>query len=363
MVFGYEACARIIRDGRLSANRSPASLVGVAPDAMPEFDDLLLHMQRWLLMTDDPRHAELRRRMNRGFAPAAVEKLRHKVEAIVEDLLDDVQKNDTADLIKNFAYPLPVRVICQLLGLPGELHARCVDLSTALAVWIGDPRHPPESARAAQRAAAELESYFAAAIRARRGSQEGDLLDLLIDAAAGVDGMSEQDLHAQCVMLLFGGHETTRNLIGNGILALLKNPEALHELRENEGLWPAAIEEMLRYESPVQAVSRSLKCDAEIEGVQVPAGSSLAFMIGAANRDPRQFAYPDRLNFRRSHNRHLAFGGDAHVCLGVTLARLEGRLAIRAAIRRLPNLRLADARPDWGSNFGLRGLATLRVQH
>jgi cytochrome P450 len=363
MIFGYDACAKIIRDTSLSSKRRASMLVGVPGDAMAEFDDLVSHMQRWLLLRDGSVHAEYRKRMNRGFAPAVIEKLNNEVASIVEDLLDDMQKSATADIIHDFAYPLPVRVICRLLGLPEDLHARCVVLSDHIADWFGDLQRPADKARVAQSSIRELEGYFADTIRERGGRQENDLLGLLIEAAKGVDGMSEADLHAQCVMLLFAGHETTRNLIGNGMNALLRNPEAMRELREDSALCPAAVEEMLRYDCPVQAVGRVVMAEMDIEGTRVPAGASLAFMIGAAHRDPRQYADPDRLNFRRPHNRHLAFGGDAHVCLGSTLARMEGRLSISGLLRRFPKLCLVDELPDWGNNFGLRGLNTLRVRY
>ena len=363
LLFGYEACTTVIRDGRLSSIRPAKTLVAVADEALAEFDDLVRHMQRWLLLRDAPRHAELRKLMNRGFAPAVIEQLTHKVDAIIESLLDDIRNVDNVDLIKDFAYPLPVRVICELLGVPEELHDRCVVLSNEIAVWFGDVYRPADSARVAQQAIRELESYFAAAIRERRGARKDDLLGLLMDAAEGVGGLSEEDLHAQCVMLLFAGHETTRNLIGNGIYTLLTHQDALEELRSDAGLWPAAVEELLRYETPVQGFGRTVKTDLEIQGTRLAAGSSIAFMIGAAHRDPRQYPNPDRLDLRRRHNRHLAFGGDAHVCLGATLARLEGRLSMSAVTRRFPNLRLVDQKPDWGSNFAFRGLNTLRVQH
>lgn len=363
MIFGFDACTKIIRDSRLSSKRSASMLVAAPEDALPEFDELVTHMQRWLLLRDGPVHAEYRKRMNRGFTPAVIEKLNGEVASIVESLLDTMQKSATADLIHDFAYPLPVRVICRLLGLPEDLHARCVVLSDQIATWFGDVQRPAGKARVAQSAVRELEGYFADKIRERRGRQEDDLLGLLIEAAKGVDGMSEKELHAQCVMLLFAGHETTRNLIGNGMNALLRNPEVMRELREEAALYPAAVEEMLRYDCPVQAFGRTVIADMDIEGTRVPAGASLVFMIGAAHRDSRQYADPDRLNLRRTHNRHLAFGGDAHVCLGSTLARLEGRLSISGLLWRFPKLSLADELPDWGSNFALRGLNTLRVRY
>jgi len=362
MLFGYQACAAVIRDSRLSAVRPPSLLVTVEDAALAEFGDLVRHMQRWLLMMDAPRHAEFRKLMNRGFTPGVVEQLRHKVEANIERLINALQDRDSIDLIKDFAYPLPVRVISDLLGVPEELHDRCIVLSNDIALWMGDLRRSPERARLAQAAIRELEGYFAQTMQEGRGARTGDLLSLLMDAADESGVMSEEELYAQCVMLLFAGHETTRNLIGNGMYTLLTHPDAHAELRDNQKLLPSAIEELLRYESPVQAFGRVVKADLEIEGERLLAGSAITFMIGAAHRDPRQFTDPDRLDLHRSHNRHLAFGGDAHLCLGTTLARLEGKLAIGALTRRFPTMRLQDEEPDWGPNFAFRGLNTLRVQ-
>ncbi len=361
MVFGYEACATIIRDPRLSAARPASALVAVNGDAMKEFDDLVRHMQRWLLLRDAPSHSQLRKRMNRGFNPVIVQSLQHRVDAMIDRLLADMQNSETVDLIKDFAYPLPVRVICELMGVPQEFHDRCVVLSNDIALWMGDLRRPPERARLAQQAIRELEGYFEVSIRERRSAPGEDLLSVLLDATDQGE-LTEEDLLAQCVMLLFGGHETTRNLIGNGLYTVLKHPGVHRELRDDASLLPAAIEELLRYESPIQAFGRVAKADLEVDGVRVPAGSGLTFMIGAAHRDARQYSDPDRLDIHRQHNRHLAFGGDAHVCLGSTLARLEGRLAIGAVLRRFPELRLVDQRPDWGPNFAFRGLNTLLVR-
>jgi cytochrome P450 len=362
LLFGYEACATLIRAPSLSAVRPPSVLVAVTGDALHEFDDLVRHLQRWLLLRDAPRHSELRKLMNPAFTPVIAERLRHKIDAIIDQLLDDMRDLDTVDLIKDFAYPLPVRVICDLLGVPRELQDRCVVLSNDIALWFGDPRRPPQTARLAQQAIRELEGYFAAIVRDRRGAHKDDLLGILMDAAEDSDVLTEEDLNAQCVMLLFAGHETTRNLIGNGIYTLLKHPDACSELRSDETLWQSAIEELLRYESPVQGTGRTLKTDMEIDGTRLPAGSSIMFMIGAAHRDSRQYSNPDQLDIRRPRNRHLAFGGDAHVCLGSTLARLEGRLSMGAVMRRFPNLKLVDQQPDWGPNFAFRGLNTLRVR-
>jgi len=291
-----------------------------------------------------------------------IKRLKPTVQGIIDRLLDDLQGLQTVELIKDFAYPLPVRVICELLGVPEDLHARCITLSNHIAVFSGDLRRPPDRARLAQQAVRELYSHFAAITRKRRDTVKQDLLTLLADAAGDAKFLTDEELYAQCVLLLVAGHETTRNLIGNGIYTLLKHPAVYQELRDNETLLPLAIEELLRYESPVQALARTVKADLEFDGVSLPTGATVIFMIGAANRDPQQFSEPDRLDVRRARNRHLAFGGDAHVCLGTTLARLEGRLSIRALTQRFPRLRLLDVQPDWGQNFALRGLNTLRVQ-
>jgi cytochrome P450 len=361
LLFGYEACVTLIRDNRLSAIRPASALIGVDDDPA-EFKDLIDHSLRWLLFRDAPRHTELRKPMNRGFAPGFIERLRPTVNAIIERLLDKLQGIETIDLMKDFAYPLPVQVISELLGMPEELRARCVVLSNDIALWLGHLHRPTEISRLAQLAVGELESYFATIIRERRGKAKEDLLGLLMDAADNDEKLTEEELYAQCVLLLVAGHETTRNLIGNGIYTLLKHPAVYQELRDDESLLPSAVEELLRYESPVQALARTAKADLHFDGTDLPPGSRITFMIGAAHRDPRQFSDADRLDVRRAHNRHLAFGGDAHVCLGSTLARLEGRLAIYAVTRRFPKLRLADDQADWGPNFVLRGLNTLRVQ-
>lgn len=361
LLFGYEACARHIRDIRLSAARPATSLVGVPVPEMAEFEDLIQHMGRWLLMRDAPRHSVMRKQLNRGFTPVVVERLKPRVVAIIDRLLDSFETSDAIDLIRDFAYPLPVRVICELLGVPEELHARCVTLSNDIALWMGDLRRPPDRARLAQQAMRELDGYFECIIRDRRNVQKEDLLGVLMAPLEGSEPMTHQELQAQCVMLLFGGHETTRNLIGNGMMTLLRNPESFQRLRNDDSLVPSAVEEMLRYESPVQATARLVKNDLTIEGTELPAGSAITFMIGAAHRDAGQFPDPDLFDVARAHNRHLAFGGDAHVCLGSTLARLEGRLSVSSIIERFPNLRLLDEQPDWGPNFAFRGLNTLRV--
>jgi cytochrome P450 len=362
-VFRYEACTSLLREQRWSAARAPSALVNVSTEELREFDPLVSHIARWLLMMDPPAHTSLRKLMNKGFAPLTVERLRPRVQAIVQQLMDDAVRDGQMDVLRDVAYPLPVHVISDLLGLPQSLYGRCVTLSNDIAAWLGNIARPAERARPAQAAILELTSYFEAAI-AQRGSTRGDdLLSLLLNIKddAG-SAMTLEDLYAQCVMLLFAGHETTRNLIGNGLYTFLTQPEAMSDIQAEPQLMRSAVEEILRYESPVQAFARVALSDIEVDGVRLQAGASLTFVIGAAHRDPAQFPEPDRFDLKRAHNRHMAFGADAHVCIGSTLARLEGSACLSALIERFPRMKLAAAPLDWGTNLAFRGLRCLPIK-
>ena len=360
-VFHYAACAELGRDTRLSAAARLPNFFPAAAEERLELEDLFRHMSRSILMKDPPEHSRLRKSMNTGFSPSAIERLKPRVFSVVDELLRELESVSEPDLIRDLAYPLPVRVISRLLGVPDSLHARCVSLSNDFATWLFDPLRTAAAGRAAQVAMRELAAMFETIIRERVSSHEDDLLDLML-AIARQANMAPEDLHAQCVLLLIAGHETTRNLIGNGIYTLLRHPEALAEVRASELAVRAAIEEVLRYESPVQAYGRGATEDIDFEGVRIPAGKSVFFMIAAAHRDPRHVPDPDRFDIHRQHNRHLAFGADAHVCLGSTLARLEGQIAIGETLKRFPALKLLDPEPTWSPIYALRGLRQLRVQ-
>jgi len=360
-VFRYADCAALYRDSRLTAERPREFWVNTECSDLAPFGDLIDHMQEWLLFRGPARHATLRKLMNRGFSPAVIERLTPQIATIVDELIKGFDGPEV-DLIKSFAYPLPVYVISALLGVPESLRARMVILSNEVALWFGNPRKTPANSAVAQAAIRELVAHFAEIIRSRRARAGDDLLSLLLEISGSDDvGMSDAELHAQCVMLLFAGHETTRNLIGNGLYALLTHPEELGQLRKDPSLVRGMIEETLRYDSPVQAASRAVTGELEIDGVRLPIGASLTLMIGSAQRDELQYSDPDRFDIHRSHIRHLAFGGDAHVCLGSTLARLEGQMAIAELLRRFPRLELIGDEPDWSPVFALRGLNTLRV--
>jgi cytochrome P450 len=240
------------------------------------------------------------------------------------------------------------------------MQEQCIDWTNAIACLFGSPV-TIDTARAAQDAANALTCFFREIVTERRKNKGNDLISLLIDIEEDGEALTEEELYAQCVMLLFGGHETTRNLIGNGMYTLLKNSQAMTEIRDNPEIIRTAVEELLRYESPVQFISRVAKEEIEVADVHIQAGENIMFLLGAANRDPRQFERPDRLNLRRLKNDHLSFGAGVHFCIGNLLARLEGQVAILKLLQKFPRMRLAVEGPEWAPNFAIRGLKKLMV--
>ena len=309
---------------RLSARRSGFLLLAHPPEQRAEFARLARLMELMMLFLDPPEHPRLRKLMNKGFAPAAVESLRPNIEAIVERLFEPLAGKSEFDIIHDIAYPLPVRVISEMLGIPEHLHQKFIRWSDDIAVFIGNIHRTSEQTRAAQVAAIAMTDFFREAVTKRRRQKSDDLISLLIDIEADGEVLTEEELYAQCVMLLLGGHETRRNLIGNGMYTLLQNAEAMAQLQDEPEIIRTAVEELLRFESPIQYTGRIVRQEMELDGAQVRPGELLLFMLGAANRDPRQFNDADRMDLKRLNNSHLAFGAGAHFCIGNQLARLEG---------------------------------------
>jgi cytochrome P450 len=360
-LFRHSDCSTIIRDPRLTARRTGSLVQALPPERRGEFSALSRMLGLWMLFIDAPEHTRLRKLMNKGFSPAVAEGLRPQIESIVDRMLEPLRHASEFDISNQIAYPMPVRVIAEMLGVPETLHEHFIQWSDAIALCLGNPRRTEEQARNAQEAILALTEFFRQAVAERRKKKGSDLISLLIDIEADGEVLTEDELHAQCVMLLFGGHETTRNLIGNGMYTLLRNPEAMDELRAEPEIVRTAVEELLRYESPVQYTGRGAKEEMELCGVRLNPGDGVLFVLGAANRDPEQFAEPDRLNLKRLNNAHLAFGAGAHFCIGNQLARLEGQVAILKMVQQFPKMRLATERPEWAPNFGFRGLKSLPV--
>ncbi|PYN01238.1 MAG: cytochrome P450 [Candidatus Rokuibacteriota bacterium] len=316
-----------------------------------------------MLFRDPPDHTRLRALVNKAFTPRVIEEMRAKIQKTVDRLLDGVRDARAMDVIADLAYPLPVSVISEMLGVPAEdrdlFRGWSADIARSLdAIVLPTEPEVVERGNAARHA---LSSYFRALIAERRRRPQRDLLSDLIAAEEQGDKLSEEELMATILLLFVAGHETTVNLIGNGTLALLRNPNQLEALRRSPALIGGAIEELLRYDAPVQRTGRMPNTDVELGGKRIAKGDLVLSLIGAANRDPAHFAEPDRLDLARADNRHLAFGWGIHFCLGAPLARAEAQAAIGTIARRMPALALATPTPDWREASALRGLKTLPV--
>lgn len=360
-VFSHAECSSIAKDPRCSAKRAQQMLLPLPLSRQSEFSELARMLSLWLIFMDPPEHTRLRKLLNKGFSPSVVDSLRPQVEDIVERMLKPLERGSEVELMRQFANPLPVRIILEMLGIPQELHATFVDWSRAIAVFRGSPDRTVEQARAAQDALIALTDFFRKTVAERRRNKGNDLISLLIDIEEEGEVLTEEELYAQCTALLFAGHETTRNLIGNGMYTLLRHPREAAELRDNPEMIRSAVEELLRYESPVQFTARVLKEDIEICGQYIPKKWTILCMLGAANRDPKQFEEPNQLNLKRLNNQHLAFSAGPHFCIGSQLARLEAQVALSNLLRRFPEMKLIGPRPEWASTFGLRGLKGLPV--
>jgi len=360
-VFSHAECSSIAKDPRLSAKRARQMLLPLPLSRQSEFSELARMLSLWLIFMDPPEHTRLRKLLNKGFSAAAVEGLRPQAEAIVDQMLKPLQHGSEVELMSEFANPMPVRIISELLGVPQALHGTFVNASRAIAVFRGNPNRTVEEARAAQDALIELTEFFRKTVAERRRNKGSDLISLLIDIEEEGEVLTEEELYAQCIALLFAGHETTRNLIGNGMYTLLQHPQETAELRERPDMIRSAVEELLRYESPVQFTARVLKEDIEVCGQQIRKGWTVLCMLGAANRDPKQFKEPNQLDLKRLNNQHLAFSAGLHFCIGAQLARLEGQIALLNLVQRFPEMKLTGPRPEWASTFGFRGLKSLPV--
>jgi cytochrome P450 len=326
-------------------------------------------MVRQMLFLDPPDHTRLRALASAAFTPARVERLRSHIQEIVDGLLDPVVREGQSgklDIIADLAGPMPAIVTAEMLGVPSADHEQLRIWSTDFAEMLGNFQHNPDRIPRVLRSVEEMSGYFCSAIRERRLRPSLDRSDGLIQAMmdAEVDGerLTEEEIVANLIVTMVGGQETTTNLIGNGVLSLLRNRSELETMRVDPSCIPSAVEELLRYESPSQHTARIAPADVEMGGQQIRSGQAVIAVMAAANRDPERFPDPDRLDVTRSDNRHLAFGWAAHFCFGAALARLEGQIAFSTILRRLPNLALQDSQSlVWRHNLGLRGLTRLNV--
>jgi cytochrome P450 len=348
----------VLRDKRFGKDFVGQLIRRYGPQVLEE--PVYRSMRHWMLSQNPPDHTRLRGLVVQAFTARRVEEMRPRIQQIVDSTLDRIASRRHADLIADFAFPLPVTVICEMLGIPQDHHEMFLTGARESGRLL-DPvplgRAELDAANAHNLAA---EAYFQQLFELRRREPGDDLTTKLVEAEERGSKLTNEELTANVILLFGAGHETTVNLIGNGLLALHRNPDQLRLLRENPSLAANAVEELLRYDSSVQGTGRTALEDVEIGGTLVRKGETVLSLLGAANRDAVVYAEPDRLDITRANVRPLSFGGGIHFCLGAQLARIEAEIAIATLLRRFANLTLDDPEhPDWRQSFILRGLMEL----
>ncbi len=365
VVIRHSLVAAALRDPRIAAERldMPTDFSWAPEPFNSAARQVFRAMPHQLLFLDPPDHTRLRGMMNKAFTPRLVEGMRGHITDLTNELVDAIAERGESDIIQDLAYPLPAIVIAELLGVPVADREKFIQWATDFGGFLDSSNLTMEEALQAIQGVADFMDYFREIIARRRVEPQDDLLQALITAHERHDRMTEDELLANLVLLLAAGHGTTTHLIGNGLLALLRNPEQYQRLVDDPSLIATAIPELLRYDSPVQLTGRRVREEVTLGDVTIPAGEHLTILLAAANHDPEQYADPNHLDVGRPENRILSFGQGIHFCLGAPLARLEGEIVFRALIQRFPHPQLAvpDESLEWQPSIVFRGLAALPI--
>jgi cytochrome P450 len=314
-----------------------------------------------MLFLDPPHHSRLRKLLNKEFTPNMIQRMRPRIQQAVNTLLDQADGKSEIEFMSEFANPLPVIVIAEMLGIPSQDQRDFQIWSDALADFFGNSTGTIEAAHRAQNSLISLTAYFRALLPERREHKGDDLVSLLLRVEEEGEVLTGDELLAQCTLLLVAGHETTRNLLGNGMLALLQHPEQFAKLKQNPSLMPLAVREFARYDSPVQFSGRAVTEDFSWHGKEIKKGQTVIFLLASANRDPEKFSHPEKLEISRDEGMPLSFGHGAHYCIGAALAYAEAEIAFTTLLERTPNLRMLDDSPAWRANLSFRGLSNLQL--
>ena len=358
----YDDVKSCLNDPRLNSGDRIVSLMKrLPPTSRARFEPLLAHLNNMMSFRDPPDHTRLRRLSGPAFTPRVMNNLKPKIQAIVDELLNDLANKGQFDLVNDFAFHLPAIVICEMLGIPRDDRNKMKCWSNDILGFLSAGTVTTETAEHAQEAVFAATAYLQGLVDDRRLCSQDDLMSVLIVAEDEDNKLDGSELIALIVQLFSAGFETTEGLIGNGMLALLQHPDQLQLLRENPSLIETAVEEFLRFDNSVQRQARVSNEDMELRGQRIRAGEYLALLIGAANRDPAQFPNPDRLDIARQGNKHVSFGHGIHFCLGGPLARIETQIAFNAILHRMPNIQLADHEPEFTQLVALRKLKSLPV--
>jgi cytochrome P450 len=362
VVTRYEDVRDICLQREMSSDRlRPFFAAMPAPEAQ-RIADLIRYLSLWMVFRDPPEHTRLRRLTSKVFHVKSMHAMRPRIEALMHWLFEAIGERREFDFIADFAGPLPALVIMDMLGVPRDELPRVKRLSDDIALFIGSARMAPEKYGIAEAATHEMADFFRSMIAARRAAPGRDLLSELVHVRDDDDRLTEDELVATCILLLFAGHETTTNHLANGLLGLMRFPRELARLRDEPSLAPAAVEELLRYDGPNGVQARIVGRDCELHGKMLKAGERIFIQLNAANRDPRAYPDPDRVDLARNGPPHLAFGFGAHICLGFPLARLEGQIALPAVLARWPGLQPARERYEWLNSMVFRGMKAMPVR-
>jgi cytochrome P450 len=355
VVTSHAGCTAILRDTMFGHNNAGV----ITPEI--ENEPILRSLTQTMLLLDPPAHTRIRSLVTKAFTARRMESLRPRIEIIVDELLDNVIDQGGMDVIADFAHKLPVTVICDMLGIPESDRGPFLNESTVRGRILDPTPMTREELDEANAGSAASRDYFNGLFAYRRANPGDDLTTALLAAREADDSLSDEEIVANIGLLFGAGHETTTNLIGNGVLALHRNPDQLDRLRADPSLLPNAVEEVLRYDSPVQLTGRTALADTEFAGQKIARGEEVLTLLGAANHDPAAYqGDPDALDVARPGVRAISFGGGMHFCIGAQLARIEGEIAFRRLLERLPGMQLVDAEnAEWKPTITLRGLRTL----
>jgi pimeloyl-[acyl-carrier protein] synthase len=357
----YEDVVFVLKDPRFGREYARVAPPGYEMQVPEEWKPIVNLQKQWMLLRDPPNHTRLRSLVNTAFTPKVVARLRPHIEDIANDLILRLQEKSSIDVISDYAFPLPVIVIAEMLGVPTEDRDQFREWSSIIAKSL-DLSIDPTTWGTASQVAIELTDYFRGLVHERKKNPRQDMISDLIAAEEQGDKLNEDELLATCILLLVAGHETTVNLIGNAVLLLTLHPEAQRQLRAQPGLIETAVEEFLRFESPVQMTARIAFEDVELNGRLIRKGDQVTTVLGSANRDPEVFSNPDVLDLSRTPNRHLSFATGIHYCVGAPLARLEAAIAIQALLRAFGDIQRIGDTVEWRESTIFRGPVRLPIR-
>jgi len=358
VVTRYEDVVSVLHRFRAARTPAPERLDELGMSALTPIAAVMV---RQMLFLDQPQHGRVRRLASVAFTPRRIADLREHIRQIAETLVDDMVGAGRVDVMDALANPLPAIVTAEMLGVPTSDHPMLKSWSQDFAEMLGNFQHNPGRAKKVLQSVEEMVAYFHAAVVGEATHPTDGLINALATAEVDGDRLSDEEVVANVIVTMVGGQETTTNLIGNGLLTLLRQPDQLQRLRSDPTLLLSGVEELLRYESPSQHTARLAPAGEVLGGKEIPEGAAVIAVMGAANRDPERFPDPDRLDLNRQDNRHLAFGWSAHFCFGAPLARMEGQIAFETLLARFPRLDLDDDAIQWRPNLGLRGVTELHV--